>query len=360
MAPFPSPFATLLATDPVMVAALGAAVVEAQVTFPSATVFSRLAISVVAVDETTSPPTFKHAGINETVLHYSGSLLKVAAMYAAFQLRRSADQFARASRAASPTQLFSDMSASFDPVILPAVAAVSSAAIPAALKVPKYSILFDAAPLPRGGFTCSFKPAFQSNLFNMIVNGDNTSSTTCVQQLGYGWINGALKEGGFFSTATNKGIWLAGGFTGETPTMPYVRLDSSNDGPVGQATTCFDMAKLYANLFPNPLVDATNFGEMLPLLAGAATGPDVPWLTRSGIKPAGIGFTYTHDKIGLGELKATSGGGLVASEGAILNHSGTGKKFISVWQNTTNDTTSLKVVSLVVDRTIKRFLGIFP
>jgi hypothetical protein len=121
--------------------------------------------------------------------------------------------------------------------------------------------------------------------------------------------------------------------------------------------TCFDLANLYALLVQGALVDTASSNQMLALLADAAVGPDPSWMTRPGVTPPGIAFQVTHTKIGLGPLKPQNGGFNVASEGAMVTHIPTGRKFIIVWQNSKTDPDSFRAISLIVDRTIKLFLG---
>ena len=67
---FPTGFPTLLTPDISLSAALAATFGEAQANFPSANI-SRLAISIVALDEIPFQVTFKHAGLRDRKVHYS-------------------------------------------------------------------------------------------------------------------------------------------------------------------------------------------------------------------------------------------------------------------------------------------------
>jgi len=361
--PFPSTFPTLLNPDPALNAALVAALAETQVRFSSANVLSRLAISVAAVDETADPLSIRHAGIQERVTHYSASLLKVAALYAAFQLRQSANNFSVSVAEPTPAELFAHMRATFDPAIESAVPLISSdPVIQSSMKVPKYQSIFVAIPLVDGGFSVVFSASFLNSIRDMIVNSSNSAAATCIEQLGYSWINGVLSSGGFFNPLTKQGMWLVGTFTGS---LPYVRIPSANDGLVAQATTCFDMANLYALLFQKTAIDDQGHDkicdEMLQLLADTASGPDPSWLkarAREGIAGLSNDIVITHTKIGLGPLKRENGGFDVASEGAIARHIPSGQTFMTVWQNSRNDIVSLNAITFLIDRTIKHSLGI--
>ena len=94
---------------------------------------------------------------------------------------------------------------------------------------------------------------------------------------------------------------------------------------------------------------------MLALLAvSAATGDDPSFLvfTRRPLPPRSFGVTHT--KIGLGPL---SSGPKVISEGTILEHSETGRKFLTIWQNSFNDDQSIISMGFIMERTIEIFLA---
>jgi hypothetical protein len=351
--PFPTPYPTLLGDDPQLTSCLETAIGEALTNFPSLENPFRTAISFVAIDETTLPVDFKHAGLRFGESFYSASLLKMGALYAAFELRRSVNNLAAESGASTSSELFARLHADFDPLIQDKVPLISrTPGITSAMKLPKYEQIFATIPLTTGGLALTFAGPFQTNLRRMIINSDNNAAAACIMALGYSWINGTLHAGGFFFPEGQSGIWLAGTFTGS---WPPVRIPSVNDGAAAQATTCFDMANLYAHIFQQTLVDADSSNDMLAILATtAAVGNDPSFMDftrRSGLPPRN--FSVTHTKIGLGPLKT---GQMVASEGTILEHLGTGRKFLTAWQNSFNDDSSLIAVGYVVERTIELFL----
>jgi hypothetical protein len=361
--PFPTTLPTLLTADASMEVALTTALADTQLSFPSSTLFSRLALSIVAIDEPPLPLAFRHAGIRDRETHYSASLLKVAAMLAAFQLRQSANNFAASVAEPTPAALFAHMSATFDPLIAAAVPLITSDPnVQPSMRVPKYQSVFVAIPLITGGFSIAFNGSFLTDMRAMMVDSSNVAAAQCIQRLGYSWINGVLASGGLFNATTNQGIWLAGTFTA---TWPYVRITSVNDGPVAQATTTFDTANLFALLVQKLAIDSSGqdaiCDEMLGLLADTASGPEPAWL-QAGARPGFTGlstdFIFTHAKIGLGPLKPQNGGFDVASEATIIKHGPTGRRFIVVWQNTKFESVSLNALAHLVDRTMKNFLGL--
>lgn len=83
------------------------------------------------------------------------------------------------------------------------------------------------------GFSVEFSKTFLKHLDLMISIGENGSAGQVVHGSGYGYLNGALAEAGFFKLGSGNGVWLAGDYTG---TYPKFRINSVNDGPVAQAT----------------------------------------------------------------------------------------------------------------------------
>ncbi|MEU2062485.1 hypothetical protein [Streptomyces sp. NPDC013455] len=345
MDPFPSPYPTLLGDDPALQTALDTAVGEALTEFPELGRF-RPAISFVAVDETPDGLDFRHAGLRYGDSYYTASLAKVGALYAAYELLKSVN--AVAGEAATPQELFARLRGEFDPVIDAAVPAIAEAGLTRAQRLPKYEQVF--AALSAGGpLRCAFQPAFQDNLNKMIVKGNNEAASACIQLLGYSWINGALHAGGFYFPPARTGIWLAGTFTGA---LPAVRIPSVNDGMVAQASTCFDMANLYAHIVRRTLVDAESSNLMHALLATSAfVGDDPSYLdfTRRPALPV-RDFGISDSKIGHGPLKT---GTQVNSEGAVVEVSDPTQQFVVVFQDSLDNLSSLSALGYVVDRTIK-------
>lgn len=358
--PFPDPYSTLLGDDPLLGSALETAVGEALAAFPSLEHPFRVAISIVAIDDTISPPDFKHAGTRFGDTFYSASLLKVAAMYAAFELLGSANALAASTGVGTSQELFARLHADFDEVIDTAVPLITQTpGITRAMRLPKYEQIFAIVPLVTGGVACTFSGTFSTNMRRMIVNSDNNAAAACIQALGYSWINGALHAGGFFFPPAQTGIWLAGTFTGA---QPPVRIPSVNDGTVAQGTTCFDLANLYAHIFQGTLVpvpgsDPSPFSsDMLAMLAVTADVGDDPsfmdFTRRPSIQPPRT-FSVTHTKVGIGPLKT---GQLVCSEGTIVENLEAERKFLVVWQNSFNDREALVAIASIVERTIELFL----
>lgn len=347
---FPDPYSALLDDDPTVEAALASALAETRAVFPAFGDPPRVALSIAAIDSSTFPPSFRHAGLHAGQTHYSASLLKVAAMYAAHELRAAVN--ALGVDVSSGPELFATCRQAFDGDIEVAVPRINKEGIARALRVPSYEKLFTAVPLAGGGVSVEFSGAFQAALVAAIVTSDNAAAATCVKALGYSWINGALAAGGYFVDDSRDGVWLAGTFTGD---QPYVRIESVNDGPVAQATTTFDLANMYAHMLAGSLVDPASCAQMLTLLRSAQAGVDPSFL--DGVRRPGTGSTsllVTHTKIGLGPLKS---GAIVASEGTFVLDPPSGRQFLVVFQNCSNDNDSLRAMTFLVERVVAAVVG---
>lgn len=360
---FPDIYPDLLTTDDTMAAALTAAAAQTATQFSSVAVDSTAAISVAAVQSSddSDTPTFAYAGLRDTAMYFSASLLKVSAMLAAFELRQSAGEVASNEASCDAATVFGDLQNQFDQDIENSVPLLlSTPGITHAMRVPTYSTVFATPqPAPDGGCQLTFDTGFANNMRGMIVDSNNNQAAATIQALGYSWINGLVSNGGLFDQSTNTGIWLAGTFLG---TMPAVRVPSVNDGPSAQATTTIDMTRFLALLIEAETLDERSddgiSAEMLSLLSDAQSVGDSSWMTtgdRTGYDGLGAGFTITHCKIGLGPLKT---GADIASEATILNHDDTGTQFLVVWQNVANSAPEQNAISFFVRRTILNYLGL--
>ena len=279
------------------------------------------------VDVTSPSGPFPSAGHLETVTDYIASEAKVAVMYAAYALRDMARRFAAAT-GANPANLFVLLARQMDPSIVKASRNIAFSLLMDEHRVPSYSNVFALKPASWGlRVNVAFAPGFDKALEGMIVPSNNAHAGTCVRGVGYGYLNGALAEGGFFDPSTDQGLWVAGDFQ-QGKKWPYVRIVSRNDGLVAQAGTTRDMAKLVSLIMTDRLLDPASCLEMRNRLARAAKGVDTPWIARTGIFKSG---TITHNKLGLGPLKS---GKSVRSEVSVYQSPvATGRRYVVAWQN---------------------------
>lgn len=282
-----------------------------------------------------------YAGRLEYIECYSASLLKVAAMYAAFELRNACNELLADGVAGD---VFQTLSSSFDDMIranrLPRLANLADLHL-----LPKYNQIFAYDPASN---TVNFSQAFWDDLFSAIADGDNASAGRCIQRLGFGYITTAASEANFFDADTNLGMWLCGDFGMGYPPQ---RIPCSNDGPTAQGATAYQMAKLFTLLLDAQLVDPTSDAAMLNLLQQAVVRLHL-FLNRDTT----VQYVTTHSKIGLGPVNA---GFAVASEALIIQENTTERQFVVVFQNQPFATDpSVFPVARTVDATIASYL--FP
>lgn len=319
MSPFPGRFPATLTTDPQLESAFTAALaqVAADPTFAGLGDVHDLVIAIVALNADGTRP---HVGQHLREMHYSGSMAKVAAAYAAFQLRDAVNELGAKIRPADEDDFFRQVAATFDPQFLRAarlignsVGLISENGVDEDLRLPKYKRIFIASE-NAGQYSVDFRidstnpdGNFLGFLKDMIIDSDNIAAGRTIRTLGYSCINGILAEGGFFDPATKEGIWLAGDYVH----APVVRIPSVNDGLVKQVTTVLQMARLWTLLHDGKLfkdVGAPIPGsvELLGMLAKAVKGNEAPSLLER-ILPNPPTFHVTQSKIGFGTLKDAGG-----------------------------------------------------
>jgi hypothetical protein len=251
-------------------------------------------------------------------MHFSASLMKVAAMYAAFAMRAEASAFAVGKDFANATAFFNAFKEQFKPA--DAVPAIVSAGH---FLQPKYSDILTVTGFGSGTLTVKFVPEFHrpidedntlydaykavraahglgedadgnlienaqsraayariSQMWRMIVPSDNTSAGECIRRLGYAYINVKLMQRGFYepSASPPRGIWLAADYGGSG----RVEIDSVNDGKSAQATTSLQIARLFSLIELEQLIDAGSSHEMRLLLnkSGRVVSPSIKVGTR--------------------------------------------------------------------------------
>lgn len=309
----------------------------------------RTPVAIVALDPGGGRPVAQFKG---SEMHFSASLLKVTAMYALFELRKTLRSIAaELGASAGASGFLRDAAAYLNPKIMARAAALPALrGIAEVHATPQYASAFEVVPLagPTAGVTVELTGSIKEHLGKMIAVSDNASAAQCVHGSGYGYLNGALAAAGFFDPASAVGAWLAGDYTA---VYPRYRVNAVNDGLVAQATTVLHLARIYTLLHDRALVSPASSQEMLDLLAQAVAVPEV-FLDQA----SDLDFTVTHTKVGLGPLKPENGGNDVYSEGSILEHA-SGRKFVAAWQNYLFGDDGFDPIGHVVRDTIRGYLG---
>lgn len=346
--PFPSAYSLSLSPGGKLQTALTQAVNEG----PG----SAWRVALALIDLSSAPHPV--GGFRETEEHFSASLLKVSSMYAGYELRKRARLVAKELGKTTKKALFADMAAHFNPKITAKIATIAALKkIKPEHRFPAYTTIFDAAPAADGTFDVNFSSVQDTALDRSIHISSNSHAGQTVRHVGYGYLIGCLASAGFFDPATNKGVWLAADYTG---VWSKLTIDTVNDQLVGQATTALDLARLYALVAKRELVDAAHSDEMLAQLAKPAsfTPPSEHevFMDRDSYVSDSFSsnFTVTHTKVGLAGLKKQNSGGRdVYSEGALIVHKPTKKRFAVVWQNAFDE--DVGTVIEVVHKTLAKY-----
>jgi len=224
---------------------------------------------------------------------YSASLIKVAAMFAAFKLRAEARALIgdiQAGTVTSTTQLdfFNKLKAKFN--LGDAVTDISSVAGNA--KAPSYGDILSVTGFPTpSALVANFSSDFRTQLRKMIIPSDNCSAGECIVRLSFPYINVKLMEAGFYDKNSKKGIWLCGDYILPPPIcsaatfakkQKYITIDTINDCNQAtppfcgsaQNTTSKQMASFFLQILLETLVDQTSSREMRRLLQEAQQGSD--------------------------------------------------------------------------------------
>ena len=324
--------------------------------------------------------------INGTVHHldelecFSGSLIKIAAMFAAFTLRREADVLRTDMRDGivnEPLSKFFDKLAQRVNPTSDAVPEIMTAARIPKNNIPMVPSLRDILSITDLDTAVTFTADFRAHLRRMIIRSRDCDTAECIFRLSYPYINVKLMNEGYFHRDSMKGIWLCGDYfpsggcakeaqesklqykaTGQE----FVRIDTVNDCDQtkhppfcgsAQNTTSKEMARLFLNILHEELVDPTSAHEMRLLLFEAQNGspkdtpppifaredfsflevdprPDAndPLHSNRATGNVATKFTIEGVKIGQGEIKTDPDRGAiqVRSEGSIIK-----------WNNITKD-----------------------
>jgi hypothetical protein len=255
-----------------------------------------------------------YAGVFDDDTDFSGSLVKVAALFAAGQLLAAAK--AALPGATNAASFFTNFNAAIQAEIAANAddrvknAHYPPGGIPVGL-LPKTSTILQVTGFGTGsGPSVSFASSFNTNLSMMIVQSDDPASGVCINRIGYGYISAVLNEKSFFDKtltpgpakagATGRGIWLTANYAGNF----LVRIPCVNDHDDSQLTTARQMCRLLSmiRLKQLPESDLDTNTLMQSLLNEPKSGGTSPWLSPSrhpGVAPL---FTIVQDKIGVAGL----------------------------------------------------------
>jgi N-acetylmuramoyl-L-alanine amidase len=300
------------------------------------------------------------AGNNETVQGGLGSMSKIAAMYAAFQLKFDLEELARQKGLKTQKDLFDAARQIWADVQKPdpkktaqlfpkdpkvetqgqlVVVDGKPLPLPQGLALPDLDKIFTVIPTSSGvtlRFTGSDKilmdPAvpgsppdessavrsyvqnnpeslgdvrklsFAERMFLMIDESDNAAAHSCIENIGYAYTHSAIWQCDFYRPERGGGLWEAS--THDDPKLRWIKPPVPRGNPAADfvsATPC-SVAALLTLMEQNRLVNSNSCAGMKHLMDKQKTGVPLGSHTRSYFLEGLQGFTLDriHSKLGIG------------------------------------------------------------
>jgi hypothetical protein len=321
-------------------------------------------IPFTIADISSGTPPFPSASYNGAEVDFIASEAKVAAMYAAFELRDLVRRF-RAAPGVTDADVFDKLKKFADPQIIAEGPELkkgedisgSTVAITDTHRKPHYDKVFALDPLNTTNARVDFTGDYINALEDMIIKSNDEAAATVIHGIGYSYLNGIVQARGFSGDLFNptQGIWLAADYVGKYPKVRGAL--SVNDGPAGIAGTTDKMARLVA------MISIKKFASIDPgdimrndLLHQAAISPDAlrPWISFGDVHDPAQDtdaipqLTVELNKLGVARLGRREEGPNVFSEVSVINGVplGTGltsRRFVVAWQNLSEKSPYIKV-----------------
>jgi hypothetical protein len=310
-----------------------------------------------AVVDLTDPAVVAYAGYHDADTFYVGSMNKVAAMYASFELRHQLRKAVAPAHAAGLNIAVAGWEITFKAAVVktwgPTVARGFpglNTAMPA--RFPDLTKMFTFSPgggieFDKGGETIANinnlvgefgnpTPAmhFYELMECMIMDSNNGIAGRVIDTLNYPYLNGALREAGFYDAAVREptpGIWLSSDYASEARQwVPHVDLKKLSDrgkrhykdttNVVGNAARYARMLALAARrrLFEGDGVTSAESDELLKIMDKDIPGANTSLVqnavdaTPEGVGDRPVGAPALHctrfdAKIGFGNPSPISG-----------------------------------------------------
>jgi hypothetical protein len=238
-------------------------------------------ISVCLMDMTNQPKKVAGhsltAGLDPDLTRYSGSVVKIAAMFAAFRLRKNFREAAAQAAASTVADLIVEVTDAWKPTV--ELAPGSKKDFPDLRKI--FTITGSAR-----NWTIDFNDTYYTRMKGMIGKSDNDDASYCILPLGYKYIQGALVAEGFYK---GGGLWLGGDYAKGRDGDPEPTSKSH------QAASAASAATMLSLLVMQSLVKDSASSQMRRMMYNCFT-------TRAlhGATPARLTSPYSFGKLGIG------------------------------------------------------------
>ena len=250
-------------------------------------------------------------GFNEDREHYSASILKAGALYAAHALLDMVTRYNNARTPASAADLFKGLRKEMNDTILAGSSLIRGGFSDDKYRLPHYEDVFAVTKVGTR-LTVDFRTRYKNALDNM--PDSDAEASVSIQGLGYSYINGVLERAGFFRPADKKGLWLGGDYAA----WPQVRIACDNDGDTAQGATSRTIAHLVAVMLLDNNLPASSHVHMTTWLEKSAHGGHPSLFLRDEVANRLRKEQVTHGKIGVGELGRNRKGPTIFAESSML------------------------------------------
>jgi Beta-lactamase enzyme family len=248
-----------------------------------------------------------YAGANDEEMLFSGSLLKICPMYAAYALRHQVRLFVAAAKANGSAVtlpgIASDIEAAWRPRLATLFAGRPTTAFGSSQDItfPRLDQIFtfgadgtvdfasdglSQAQIDAVGEFGAPKGKFHDWMRSMLRWSNNDAAGRCIMALGYVYLNGLLAEGDFFDPSSGAGLWASADYRGHD----WVKTTAERNANAGGqkltprwataqgrqrsnfAATAAQVARLMTMLAQGTLVDSGSCKEMRDLMNAADGG----------------------------------------------------------------------------------------
>ncbi|OQY99665.1 MAG: hypothetical protein B6D41_01150 [Chloroflexi bacterium UTCFX4] len=220
--------------------------------FTPVTVSSASHLCCAIVDLTGSPIVPPYAGLNDREMVFSGSMLKICAMYAAFALRAQVQAVVDAAPTGSsivPPGIINEIERAWTPKLRAMFPnrPTTSFRNNQDITFPKLDQIFTFSPDGKVDFASAPltiqrideigefgvpEGRFNDWMRLMMRWSNNLAASQCILALGYFYLNGVLAETGFFDSATSSGLWLSADYNNHDWVRTETERQANAAGPL--------------------------------------------------------------------------------------------------------------------------------